>query len=231
MGVEMLLQLGVGLDVLGHVDGAADDRAVAHRLMGEGERAALAGDDGEAARLLDLAGVARRRGEVVLGFLERGLATRARPRRSPHRSPRRRRGCAHTSDSARSRSHTGTGSASSMARKSSDSVRTFCSGSSHTAAMPPTARPRKWILWPLRSCALKREALGALAQAVERAAELDRVGAREARVDRRLRAAIGIGAGAVAAPDDQRFLCRRTAARRARPPPRACARPRRAARA
>ncbi|MEI9930804.1 MAG: hypothetical protein WDM89_09690 [Rhizomicrobium sp.] len=60
----------------------------------------------------------------------------------------------HTSERDLSRNHTGTDKASSTLRKSMLCDDFFAwSGSNHTAAIPPTARPRRWISNPLRSCA------------------------------------------------------------------------------
>ncbi len=56
-----------------------------------------------------------------------------------------------------SRSQTGMGSASRMARKSAVAVGDGCGSSSHTAAMPPTARPRATSLRPWASCTGKLE--------------------------------------------------------------------------
>ena len=95
-----------------------------------------------------------------------------------------------------------------MARKSADAASIASCSSSQTAAMAPTARPRAISLRPLASRDGKlegRAAIGRPSSAVDRA---NASGALEAGIQHLLAAAIGEGAGAVAAPDHQGFAPR-----------------------
>ena len=157
MGIDMLLQPGFGGGDIGHVDGAADDAPVNQRHMGEGERAALAAHDGEALGFQRVAFGARRTGQIALGFVERSCrATRPASSSAPGRGQEG--AIAPKSDSVLSRSHTGIGSASSTVWKSRDSDRLARCSSIQTAAMPPTARPRKARMRPSQSRAASQTA-------------------------------------------------------------------------
>ena len=103
-----------------------------------------------------------------------------------------------------SRSQTGIGSASRMARKSAEAASTAGS-SSHTAAMPPTARPRAMQLAAGGIADRNLERGAAVGKPVQRRGERQRVRPLEAGIQHLLAAAIGEGPGAVAAPDHQGF--------------------------
>jgi hypothetical protein len=117
MRIDMLLQRASALETVGHVDGRADDASVIQRRMREGERAALSRHDGEAFRFQRLPFGARGRRQIAFGFFERELLLR-RGLDVGAPAPDRKARLPHSSDSVLSRSQTGIGSASSMARKS-----------------------------------------------------------------------------------------------------------------
>ena len=203
MRVDMLLQFRFAGGDVGHVAGGAHDTGI-DRNFGQGQRAALAVDDGKTFGFQRLALRARGRRQIAFGFFQRHLLAigrfhvagaggrqkgviapdqRRRPVAQPHRNGQ---GVENGAEVDR-------------CRRGRD-LRLDPNRRHAADGTPANADPAL-----RRIDCRQRETCAARAQRIERRRQLGRLRTVEARLQQSLGAAIRIRTGAVASPNNQRF--------------------------